>query len=195
MENTKYKNDFDEKEESDEDLSFMDKIEGKPAFLLKKLALKTENINDNKQIQESSVLCTQIENNKLSEGVIRIIEDKEEKINPTITTVSLFGNTQYKFEEKNKLTPKEMLLLRNSILELIKTILSISSEILEDQGICWLSFIRILDDQQKKTIKDMIEKHTLLPVSWIDNGTIELSLSSDKKLIKKPRIQTGNIVS
>jgi hypothetical protein len=67
----------------------------------------------------------------------------------------------------------------------IKKVLEFDETILREQQCYWLNFDHSFNNIQQKRIKNTLETHCLTPINWLDTQTIEIVITSTKRIIRR----------
>ncbi len=86
----------------------------------------------------------------------------------------------YDIFEPKPLNKIEEFKLLQQLLQHIKAILTIPSDVLRCQGKIWLSFMPV-EDRVRTRIKTGIESHHRTPVEWVSNHEIQININPDEK--------------
>lgn len=67
----------------------------------------------------------------------------------------------------------------------IKKVLEFDEETLREQQHYWLNFDHTFNATQQKRIKNTLETHCLTPIIWLDDNSIELTITPSKRIIRR----------
>jgi hypothetical protein len=105
-----------------------------------------------------------------------------------ILSVSRFGIVPENGYITKPLTMIQKLNLIKKLIAELKYVVNIEESILQTQQFYWLSFLSIVDAKQQEDIKIALENHTKMPVRWLSNNEIEISISPESRIIKQRKI-------
>ena len=197
-----------DEESSSEDLSYTQRIEGKPSWLLKKPAAETLNLAENGRVEENLSLGELVqklgdngltsylsssssdegkENQEECESLVVEEEIPLIPINGTIKSISILGPGAIVYPEKKEIKRRvdEIMMLRKSVFDnIIAVITKIDSQVLTEQGSYFISTAPVQDPGQRETIKTALISLTLCPITWISDRELEVVVDPFRRLKK-----------